>query len=143
MTVAEEDRAHDVEEIEISQDDILYRLITEDQLEPAEADNPSRRRVRSNAFKGGTNELSIDIAKLTSPERSVEGLNKHGVMLAEMPASHPASLGFPARYDPLPNNPAHGVLTGTHPRLPKSKCKKLASGCSWNPRYVSEGTPSS
>ncbi len=81
-----------------------------------------RKIPSSAAFKTKPNEngLSVNIAALTTPEKTVGDALSFGV--AEISASIPLSLGFECVHDIQPDNEAHALILGDT----KSIAKKLS-----------------
>ena len=84
-------------------------------------------RVSSAAFHDTMNQLSVDIASKTTPEKCIEGPPK-GDALASLKAKIPKRLGYSVVEDPIPNNPAHALILGKIRRPDK---RKLAASCTW------------
>ena len=101
---------------EIADADDLYRRIHFSQVKDG--------RPTSAAFKH--TELSVDLAKLTTPEQSLSGYASHG--LASITAGHARSLGQDVLHDPLEANPAHALVRGTKPL---SIARSLAQSAKW------------
>jgi hypothetical protein len=106
----------------ITQDDFLYRRFP--------IDNPifwkfqnDRKVPTSAAFKTkpGENGLSVDIAALTTPEKSV--MNSARFNLAEISAATPLNLNLECVHNPVPENDAHALILGENT---KSIAKKLS-----------------
>jgi hypothetical protein len=78
----------------------------------------------SAAFKTKANEdgLSIDIAELTTPAKSVLDDKKFG--LAKFLAKIPLEAGLKCVHDPKPNNSAHALILGDTKKI----AKKLSLG---------------
>ncbi len=81
-----------------------------------------RKIPSSAAFKTKPNEngLSVNIAALTTPEKTVGDAQSFGV--AEISASTPLTLGFECIHDIQPDNEAHALIVGDT----KSIAKKLS-----------------
>lgn len=83
-------------------------------------------------------EPSVDLAKLTTPQDSVDRAPGPGFRLSRMQAKGPRSIpGFDVVHSPRCDNPAHGHITGenTHDR-----CRELADMLELLD-YYSAGTP--
>ena len=107
--------------VEVGDADELYRRLAPDHV----GDDGT---VLSNAFKvKGKPDLriSVDLAKLTTPEQALASVEGRGFGLGMLPASLPRSLGFKVRHDPLPGNEAHALIEGENT---KDKCRTLADG---------------
>lgn len=113
--------------------DKLYRFVTDENIGPD-------GKVQSNAFSGGTGYISIDIAKETQPEVSVERLNKPGVRLAVFLALAARELDQEPTHVPLPGFYSHAELRGNNPKLTQSVRRKLAKKCCIVEDVVSKGS---
>jgi len=101
---------------EIADADDLYRRIHPSQVKDG--------RPTSAAFKD--HHLSVDVARLTIPDRSLSGYPSHG--LASITAGHARSLGQDVFHDPRVTSPAHALVEGTKtPRIGRS----LARSATW------------
>lgn len=101
---------------EIADVDGLYRRIHPLQVKDG--------RPSSAAFNNA--ELSVDLARLTTLERSLTGYPSHG--LASITAGDARSLGQMVIHDPLETNPAHALVKGhKNPRI----AKNLALSAKW------------
>lgn len=83
-------------------------------------------------------EPSVDLAKLTTPQESVDRAGSPGFRLSRMQAKEPRTIpGFDVVHSPRCDNPAHGHITGenTHER-----CRLLANMLEVLD-YYSAGTP--
>lgn len=69
------------------------------------------------------NEISVDLANLTTPEESVNRSRKPGFQLGQMQAVGPRDLGLEVEHDPLEDNPSHSLIRGANS---KKRCKDLA-----------------
>lgn len=101
---------------EIADADELYRRIHPSQVKDG--------MPTSAAFKDV--ELSVDLARLTTLERSLTGYPSHG--LASITAGHARSLKQTVFHDPLEANPAHAIVKG-HKTL--SIARSLARSAKW------------
>jgi hypothetical protein len=88
---------------EIQDDDHLYR-----RLHPTHIDEQGI--VSSAAFNDDTGDISVDLARLTTPEESVDRAKGIGYGLAELIASFPRQLGLLVTHDPQPDNDAHTLI---------------------------------
>lgn len=101
---------------EIADADDLYRRIHPSQVKDG---RPTRA-----AFTDP--ELSVDLARLTTPEQCLSGHASHG--LASITAGHARSLGQDVFHNPLGTNPAHALVKGKKtPRIGRS----LAGSAKW------------
>jgi hypothetical protein len=85
--------------------------------EVADADDLYRRIHFSQVKDGGPTsaafkhtELSVDLAKLTTPQQSLSGHPSHG--LVSITAGHARSLGQEVVHSPLDVNLAHALVIG-------------------------------
>lgn len=99
-------------------DDELYRRI-----HPSQQKNNGK--ISSGAFKTRPHPLSIDIAKLTTPLKSLS--NHPDYWLASLITRIVRHIGLDACHDPKPGNYSHGVIKG---KINKTKAKKLAKSAS-------------
>ena len=107
--------------VEIDNDDQLYRrLIIRDHINPDGS-------VNSAAFKGRNwkpdPHISVDLAKLTTPEKCLAYPGRPGFSVGMLVARVPRSLGFTVRHAPEPDNYAHSLIEGNNER---KKCRLLA-----------------
>jgi hypothetical protein len=105
--------------IVIATEDLLYRRIFAQFVK-------SDGRVSSAAFKVNSrpdNEISVDLAKLTTPEESVNRAGRPGFLLGQLVTGGVRQIGFEVRYDPVPGNPAHSLITGENSN---PLCRQLA-----------------
>ena len=82
--------------------------------------------VTSAAFKTNgkpDHAISTDLARMTTPDESVNRQGRAGFQLGEMVARGPRELGFRVDHDPLPNNKAHTLIVGANTM---GLCRKLA-----------------
>lgn len=100
--------------IEISDEDQLYRRIFPLHIK-------ENGQVSSAAFKSKDPKLSVDVAKLTTPKKSLLSYPQHG--LASIIAGFCRKLSQKVYHDPLPENLAHGIVEG---KKTDSIAKKIA-----------------
>lgn len=103
----------------ISDHDELYRRLFSGHVNPDGT-------VNSAAFKYGghpNNTISVDLARLTTPEESVRRANRRGFGLGVLQATRVRQLAFDVLHDPLPDNRSHAVIAGENDR---KKCRELA-----------------
>lgn len=67
------------------------------------------------------NEISVDLARLTTPEQTLRDRPHFGI--GSIRAAAARKLGFEAIHDPLPDNHAHSLLRGQNS---KPLCRLLA-----------------
>jgi hypothetical protein len=108
--------------VQVSDADELYRRIYRDHI-------GSDRCILPVAFKvhgKPDNEISVDLARLTTPERTLamakNGGADHG--LGSMVAGGPRSLGFDVVHAPLNANCAHSLIRGENSL---ERCARLAA----------------
>lgn len=107
------DEAGQSQVIAILSEDSLYRRI-----------HPSFKKngkVSTAIFKQRDPHLSVDVAKLTTPECCLAGYQNHG--LAGILAGFVRQLSLNAYHEPLPDNYAHGIVEG---KITDGIAKKLA-----------------
>ena len=85
---------------EVADADDLYRRIHPSQVKDG--------KLTSAAFKDP--QLSVDLARLTTPQRSLSGHPSYG--LASITALLARSLGQEVVHNPLEVNPAHALVIG-------------------------------
>lgn len=68
-------------------------------------------------------EVSVDLARLTTPEQSLSRAPRAGFGLGSLTVGVPRSLGLRVRRDPLPGNPAHALIVGNDSI---ETCRRLA-----------------
>lgn len=100
----------------IAPDDELYR-----RLAPGHLGTLTRLVYMCNGQPEG--EISVDLARLTTPEESVRRARKPSGGLGVLAARAPLDLGFAVRHDPLPENFSHTLIVGENTR---QKCYLLA-----------------
>jgi hypothetical protein len=83
-------------------------------------------RPSSAAFIDRRGEMSVDLASLTTVERSLAGRPEHS--LAEVKAEVFRQRGYAVIRDPLPDNPAHALVCG---RMSKSHAREIARAARW------------
>src|ERR1700742_289840 len=87
---------------EVFDDDGLYRRIAPSFLKPDGS-------VASAAFKTNgkpDDQISVDLARMTTPQRCAERAMRPGFAVGELIAGECRSLGFAVRHDPLGENDA-------------------------------------
>ena len=87
-------------------------------------------RPTSAAFRP-SEEMSVDIASLTTPEAVLSNYPHHS--LIEFTAGIARKEGGIVVRDPLPDNPSHALICGKNPegRLTKSQAKKIQQSSMW------------
>ena len=92
----------------IDDDDELYRRLAPDFVKPDGT-------VSSVAFKRGKipdPEVSVDLARLTTPDETLRRANRLHHGLGVLIAGVPRGLGLRVRHDPVDGNPAHTIIEG-------------------------------
>ena len=105
--------------VEIRDDDWLYRRLHAACIK-------SDGTVSSVAFmtsKYPDPEVSVDLAKLTTPVESVNRDGKGFRKLGQLQAGGPRELGLNVVHDPLEDNVAHSLIVGADT---KAMCRRLA-----------------
>ncbi len=116
-----------LDDVSITDDEsLLHRIRPEDAVIGSGTDRPS-----SSAFRSKSNILSVDIASLTTPEKTLA--NYPLFRLIDIEVGILRSLGCRVVRDPLPDSPAHALVYGSGPggRMTKSQAKEIASRCRW------------
>jgi hypothetical protein len=80
-------------------------------------------RISSAAFKDGNREVSVNLAALTTQEKTLAGFSDQGI--AGLLAQVPRSLGHAIVRDPLPDNPAHALICEP-PTIPNKRRERDA-----------------
>ncbi|MBO1347137.1 MAG: hypothetical protein EBE86_006960 [Hormoscilla sp. GUM202] len=104
---------------EIVDNDQLYRRLVSFHVNPDGTVNSAAFKRRGKP----DNSISVDLARLTTPQETLERSGKEGFGLGVLVAIEPRSQGFDVRHDPLPDNPAHSLIEGENN---KRKCRLLA-----------------
>jgi hypothetical protein len=107
--------------LEIADDDTLYR-----RLAPNGHHTKPDGSVSSNAYKlNGRPDpaISVDLARLSSPEESAARALRPGYGIGAITARSAKDLGLVVRHDPTPENPSHSIIEGNKS---KENCTKLA-----------------
>ena len=105
--------------VEIGDDDLLYRRLGPDHVSPDGT-------VNSNAFKlhGRPDpEISVDLAKLTTPGESLSRAPSDRFRLGVMKAGAVRELKLVVRHKPIDDNGSHSVIEGAKS---KKECRLLA-----------------
>jgi hypothetical protein len=103
----------------------LLRRVREDDLN-------DDRSVRSTAFYGADwkpdPSISVDLARLTTPQDSIARANKPDLDLGVvgLVAAVPLGMDLSIRRDPQPGNDAHCLIEGVSTR---DQCRHLARAC--------------
>ncbi len=85
---------------EIADDDELYRRLAPGHVDPDGSVNSAAFKVRGRPDL----HISVDLARLTTPEVALARAPRSGFGLGVLVARVPRSLGFSVRRDPLPDN---------------------------------------
>ena len=104
---------------EIADADELYRRLAPGAIRP----DGTVSRVAYMRNSQPDDEISVDLARLTTPERSLAPVAGRGFGLGALVAGYPRSLGLAVRHDPLPENPSHALIVG---RSDRATCRLLA-----------------
>lgn len=88
----------------------LWRRVFPSAIHTDEETN--ERRAQSGAFRDHRGPLSVDIASQTTLKASLA--KKPDMCLAEFSAKAARNAGCRLRRDPLPDDPAHALIYGTH-----------------------------
>lgn len=115
----EKNSAGKVKVIDILDEDKLYRRIHRLQKK-------NNGKISSGAFITRPHPLSIDIAKLTTPLKSLSNYPDHS--LASLITIIVRAIGLDVCHDPESENYAHGLIKG---KINKKKAKKLAESASF------------
>ena len=94
-----------VDDPTISDSDLLWRRLFPKWIVPADGGGV---RISSAAFKDGNREVSVNLAALTTQEKTLAEFSDQGI--AEIPAGTPRSLGHAIVRDPTAGNPAHTLI---------------------------------
>jgi hypothetical protein len=110
-------------DVEIADDDELYRRLAPDQV------YPDGMTVRRNAFRVNTGyprQISVDLKRLTtSPADARRSRLTFGLGVLRVADVH--ALGFAVWHDPLPDNPAHCLLEGDNSRETADKLAQMTT----------------
>ncbi len=105
--------------VDIADDDWLYRRVMGYCIVGG--------KVSSSAFKNRRKkpetEISVDLAKLVSPEESLRRAGMEHLSVVALQARDPRALGLEVIPDPLPDNDAHALIVGENDM---TKCQQLA-----------------
>jgi hypothetical protein len=118
-----------VDDVSIGDDErLLHRIRPVDVVLDSET---GQRRPASSSFRSKSNIISVDLASLTTPEKSLANYLHHA--LVEIEVGTVRSLGCKVVRDPLPDNPSHALLYGSGPegRMTKSQAREIVSRCKW------------
>jgi hypothetical protein len=107
------------EPAEINDDEILFRRLAPDHLNPDGTTN-------SNAYKRRGKpdpEISVDLARLTWESDALVRAGRPGFHLGVLQVRDVRALGLVVRHAPTPENPSHTVIEGN---TSKAMCRQLA-----------------
>ncbi len=115
---------------QVADDEILFRRLTVRDWIQKKDDGTFR--PSSAVYRSRFDDISVDIASKTTPEKSIKG----AFALIELIAKIPKNFGYPVVEDPLEEdlvlgieeNIAHALIKG---KITKSHAKKLAVASSW------------
>jgi len=110
--------AEKVKIVDILDEDELYRRI-----HPSWQKNNGK--ISSGAFITKPHPVSIDIAKLTTPIKTLSNFPDH--WLVSLITKIVRSIGLDACHNPRPENYAHGLIKG---KINKTKARRLAESAS-------------
>jgi hypothetical protein len=110
---------------EIVPDDDLYRRVVSFNVNPDRSINASAFKLRKP--KRPDPEISVDLARMISPEGCLAVGRVPGLGVAVFKARVPISLELTVRRDPEPDDPAHCVIEGA---TSMTQCEVLAEACS-------------
>ncbi|MGI8550272.1 MAG: hypothetical protein ACR2PL_05645 [Dehalococcoidia bacterium] len=99
--------------------DALYRRLAPSQVNPDGSVNSAAYKRRGLPDPS----ISVDLARLTTPERALAGFAERGFGLGVLTAGAVRALGLSVHHDPLPASRAHAVIEGANDRV---KCRLLA-----------------
>lgn len=117
-----------VDDPTISNNERLWRRVHPSQIKPdQETGNP----IPSSAAFRPSDEMSVHLASLTSPEAVLANYPQHG--LAEFTAGVARSIGCILVRNPLSDDPAHALVCGKNPtgHLSKSEAREIARQARW------------
>ena len=110
--------------VDIDDDDELYRRIVSFHINSDGSVNSAAFKLRGNPDPS----ISVDLAKLTTPQECARRPGRPGFGVAVLVAQVPRSLGFTVRHDPNPaedpGNDAHALIEGDNDKV---KCRQLAA----------------
>jgi hypothetical protein len=115
-----------IAEVQIECDDVLYRrLVPESHIKPdgTVASSAYKKSGPDKKSKVPDDEISVELARLTSPQESVNRAPRAGFCLGQLQVSVIEPLGLTVKHDPLDNNPAHTLILGN---ASMDTCAKLA-----------------
>lgn len=105
--------------VEIHDDDWLYRRLHAACFK--KDGSVSSVAFMTNNFPDG--QASVDLARLATPEASVNREGKGRRKLGQLQARGPRALGLEVVHDPLDDNESHSLILGADS---KAMCRKLA-----------------
>jgi hypothetical protein len=116
-------------QIEITPEDELYRRIVPDNLTNDELN------AGAWSLRPGEDYLSVDIARLTTPQECIARARRDEIGLVAIPARIPLSLGLAVEHDPIPDdlltgsagNWAHAKIVGENSRPIRSRLAKAST----------------
>jgi hypothetical protein len=118
------------DDLSIGNEEKLWRRIAPSLVHK---ESESEFRPNSGAFLDrNTNEVSVHIASLTTPERALKDYPEHS--LVEIPAGLPRSLGYAIVRDPTEKDPSHALICpplGRTGNPIKSDSRKMAKEAKW------------
>ena len=109
-----------IDDLTISASDLLWRRLFPKWILPIDEGGV---RVSSAAFKDGNREVSVNLAALTTQQKTLAGFPDHGI--AEILADVPRSLGHAIVRDPEEDNPSHALICEP-PAIPNKRRERDA-----------------
>ena len=104
----------------ITNDDHLYR-----RLHPGFIKHNGE--ISSSAFHDDSGKVSVDLAKLTSPEESVARSKGNGYGLADLIVVRIRELGFDVFHDPIETNYSHCIIDNVITKADQRKLARVAT----------------
>jgi hypothetical protein len=107
--------------VQISDDDLLYRRFHYTALRPDGSIVGAAYTKPKSAIADP--EISVDLARLTSPEKTLKAGRLPVFGLGELKVGDVRKLGFTVRSQPIEENPAHCIIEGVKT---EEDCDRLA-----------------
>src|SRR5690242_10610171 len=107
--------------VQISDDDLLYRRFHPKSLR-RDGNITSAAYIRHKEKKPDS-EISVDLARKTTPESTLEAADPPIFGLGELRVGDVRNLGFTVRYAPSRGNKAHCIIEGVKTEM---DCRRLA-----------------
>lgn len=96
----------------VNDDDELYRRLAILHVNDDESINSAAYKVRGKP----DNDISVDLARLTTPEDSANRAQKPGFGIGVLTADIPRALELKVTHTPVEDNPAHSSIKGKNNR---------------------------